>query len=117
MPTPEGLIEQEACALILKELGIIGAKLTVPGDTGYPDRIFWLPGGRPLLIEFKQPGEAPEPKQEYHIRRLRALGYLVEVHDNATDALRAVLRALDPACIPKAGRKVLADARRRWAVC
>ena len=94
MNTLESKIEKKACALILEYLGIHGSKLTTPGDTGYPDRIFWLPGGRPLLIEFKRPGELPSEKQLKVHKTLKSLGYLVEVCDDALDALMLVVEVL-----------------------
>ena len=91
---PETKIEKDACDLIYKHLGVLSSKLKVLGQTGFPDRIFWLPDGKPLLIEFKCPGEEPEPKQRHIHAQLRALGYMVEVHDNDLDALQAVINIL-----------------------
>jgi hypothetical protein len=112
----ENDIEQDACDLVWKYLGIEGSKLKVLGDTGYPDRIFWLPGGRPILIEFKRPGEEPRPKQEQIHERLRGLGYEVQTHDNAIAAFQAVIDAVDTTRLSEDGRKILARARRRCAV-
>jgi hypothetical protein len=112
----ESKIEQDTCDLVWKHLGIVGSKLVTPGDTGYPDRIFWLPGGKPLLIEFKRPGEEPEPKQEYIHAQLRKLGYQVEVHDNAIRAFQAVIEAVATARLSKEGREILARARGICAV-
>jgi hypothetical protein len=42
-----------------------------------PDRTFYLPGGKPLVPEFKRPdgrGE-PSPAQEWHMKTLREHGY------------------------------------------
>lgn len=115
-PTLENDIEQKACDLVWQYLGIEGSKLKILGDTGYPDRIFWLPGGRPLLIEFKRPGEEPRAKQLQIHEQLRGLGYEVQVHDNSIDAFQAVIDAVDTARLPKDSRKVLTRARRRCAV-
>ena len=44
---------------------------------GIPDRTFWVPGGRPLVPEFKRPdgkGE-PSPAQIWHMKKLREMGY------------------------------------------
>lgn len=114
--TLESQVENKACELVWKYLGIEGSKLNILGDTGYPDRIFWIPGGRPLLIEFKRPGEEPRPKQIHIHEQLRGLGYEVQVHDNAIDAFQAVIDAVDATRLPEDGRKVLARARRRCAV-
>lgn len=112
----ESKIERDAVELVWRHLGIVGSKLVTPGDTGYPDRIFWLPAGKPLLIEFKKPGEEPEPKQEYIHDQLRKLGYIVEVHDNAVRAFQAVIQALESTRLPKESREILARARRICSV-
>ena len=42
---------------------------------GIPDRTFWIPGGRPLVPEFKRPdgkGE-PSPAQVWHMKKLREI--------------------------------------------
>lgn len=91
-------------------------KLTPAGNRGYMDRLFWIPGGRPLLIEFKVPGEEPEPLQAYRIERLREIGYDVEVHTTADGAVAAVCRALESAQVPAPRRKVPRGARVRRAV-
>ena len=51
-----------------------------PGiQTGWPDVLFLMPGGRPLFIEFKAPGKIPTPKQVAKIVLLEDFGYRVEV--------------------------------------
>lgn len=116
MRTLESKIEQKAVDLAWQHLGVIGSKLVTPGDTGYPDRIFWIPGGRPLLIEFKRPGGEVRSKQTYiHIQLIR-LGYQVEVHDNAIRAFQAIIDAVATTRLPKEGREILARARRICAV-
>ena len=89
--------------------GIESIKLQAPygrGETSYPDRQFFVPGGRPLLIEFKRPGDDPDPKQEYIHGLLRTLGYDVQVHDNRETALEAIFtaaRASNPPVFRAAG--------------
>lgn len=80
-----------------KRWGIKGSKLRILGDDGYPDRIFWIPGGRPMMIEFKRSGFDLEPKQEYIHDELKRLGYDVEAHDNTISALQALARAVEAA--------------------
>lgn len=99
----ESSIERKTCKLALEQLGVRNVKLVTPGDTGWPDRIFWIPGGRPLLIEFKAPGEAPRPKQIYIHELLRQLGYNVEVHDDTDIAFQSIARAVEAARLPKKG--------------
>lgn len=87
-------IEQRACARALKELGVRSLKLNVVGQTGWPDRMFFVPGGRPLFIEFKRPGEEPGPKQQHIHALLRHIKYEVQVHDTVDGAFQAVLEAI-----------------------
>lgn len=87
-------IERRCCARVLDELGVVSVKLVTPGSTGYPDKMFLIPGGKPLLIEFKAPGESPGPKQLHIHARLKQLGYHVEVHDDEEAAFQSVQRAL-----------------------
>jgi hypothetical protein len=56
--------------------GIITAKMTL--CNGVPDRVFFVPGGRPIIGEFKARGLAPEPGslQEWHLARLQECGYI-----------------------------------------
>lgn len=71
---------------------IMHRKLNGEGKRGWPDREFFLPGGKPFLIEFKRPGEEPDPLQLETIGALRALGYDVEVHDDKNTAIAAILK-------------------------
>lgn len=107
----ESKIEREAVRLVYKHLGITGSKLIVVGSTGYPDRIFWVPGGKPLLIEFKKIGGLVQPKQNYIHTQLRDLGYHVEVHNNALDAFQSVIKAVEASRLSKKGCEVLVRAR------
>lgn len=109
-------IEQGACDLIWKHLGIIGSKLKILGDTGYPDRVFWMPGGRPFFIEFKRPGEDPSTKQLKIHKQLLNLGYRVQTHDNKIDAFQAIIDAVDTTQLYENSRKILVRARRRCAI-
>ena len=110
---PETKIELQACDLIFVNLGIGSLKVNVRGNTGWPDRIFWVPGGKPLIIEFKTPDGELSPKQKYHIERLKKDGYNVEVCDNAIDALYAAIKAVEATGLSEEGRKILARAREK----
>lgn len=103
----ETKIERQACSLIYKRLGIIGIKLNVKGGRGWPDRMFLLPGGKPLLVEFKRPGEVPRPNQDKIHERLRTNGYLVATCDNALRTLNLVLDTLSNLPLTKREHQVL----------
>lgn len=75
-----------------KKLGVLSIKL-VAGQ-GMPDRLFLIPGGRGLLVEFKVPGAAPRPLQDTMHWILRKLDYDTEVHDNYDEAMTAIRRRL-----------------------
>jgi hypothetical protein len=64
------------------------------GGSSQPDYEVYLPGGSPLLIEFKKFGEQPTPLQAKRIKLLRALKYHVEVIDNTQDGKSLVDGAL-----------------------
>jgi hypothetical protein len=109
VPGVEILIEEAVCEEALREWGVLNKKLNGRGDTGWPDREFFIPGGKPLLIEFKAPGEEPDPKQLFIHAQLIARGYDVQTHDNKEEALRAIQAALAAAPVPKARDQVLAE--------
>ncbi len=66
-----------------KRRGIMNIRLSFgPGAyVGWPDDIFLIPGGKPLLIEFKAPGKEPTARQQLRIDMLLDLGYDVWVCD------------------------------------
>lgn len=111
----ESDVEVEACKLLLTHLGLKSSKLKILGENGYPDRIIWLPGGKPLMIEYKRPGEDPRPKQIEIHDYLRKLGYHIEVISDAIEALEITIRILAATRLPKESREVLARAR-MWCV-
>lgn len=99
MAGPEAKIERRVCDRALKELGIANFKW---GVDGWPDRVFLIPGGRPLIIEFKAPGEEPEPRQEFRIECLRKWGYEVHVSDNVEHAFELIKN-----CVTSSGKTML----------
>lgn len=57
-------------------------KVAYLGRRGAPDRWFFAPGGRLVMVEFKRPGEEPDLIQAREIARLIALGFEVHVIDD-----------------------------------
>lgn len=131
----EVAIEDAACTLCLEQLGVRSIKLNLTGNTGWPDRLFFIPGGRPLLIEFKQPGETPEPRQRLIHAFLSYNNYDIETHTTTQGAVQAVTArlaaaveagwqpstgkaqlSLAAACLSKEGREVPPRQRRGGAV-
>jgi hypothetical protein len=115
MRTLESKIERDTCGDALRKLRVPNMKMVhTGGETGWPDRCFFIKGGRPLFIEFKRPGEDTEPRQEYIHEMLRGLGYDVQVHDNKDKALEAIRSAkVAAARLPEALHKVHARAPSR----
>jgi hypothetical protein len=57
-------------------------KFVSPGNTGVPDRLVLLPGGKAVFVELKAPGKEPTKMQLLQHRRIRSLGFTVLVIDN-----------------------------------
>lgn len=74
--------------------GILTTKMNGEGHSGMPDRVFWLPGGRPVIIEFKRPGAKASKLQEYYIGTLARNGYQVGVIDRADVAVEWLERLM-----------------------
>lgn len=51
------------CRSWVRVRGIVVSKLTDP--TGIQDSVFWIPGGRPVIVEFKDPlGKTAKGREE-----------------------------------------------------
>lgn len=79
----------------------------------FPDDCFLVPGGRPLFIEFKAPGEEPTPLQTYRGCRLLELGYDICWTDCPDQARREILSRMGAAPLHAAGQGSLGSAA-RW---
>lgn len=66
----------------VKALGGKAYKFVSPGNSGVPDRIVLLPGGRVEFVELKAQGKKPTPLQEAQHRKIQKLGHRVFVIDN-----------------------------------
>ena len=91
----ESTIEKKVVAAAYKKWGIRSIKLNGPGARGWPDRLFLIPGTNPtpLFIEFKAKSGRISPVQKYIHAEMLEAGYVVEVHDDAEEALDAIHRA------------------------
>jgi hypothetical protein len=78
------------CKQLFDELGLPHkyVKTVTPGRKGWPDRLLLFgPMGHHLYIEWKQPGEEPDPMQVEIHTELKALGAEVRWYDNHYSAL------------------------------
>lgn len=57
-------------------------KFVSSGNSGMPDRIVLLPGGKIGFCELKRPGEKARPLQKRRIEYLQALGFMARVVDS-----------------------------------
>ena len=64
---------------------IMCKKLMLSSERGWPDRTF-LYRGKVMFIEFKAPGEKPDPLQMFTINNLRSQGFEVHICDNLDQA-------------------------------
>jgi hypothetical protein len=88
-----------------RAIGVPNCKLDVRANAGFPDRIFFVPGGRPVIIEFKAPGESPRILQEYYIDELKKRSYNVQSCDSSDGAMAVISRAVEAAYRAKAHGK------------
>ena len=63
----------------VKSLGGRCYKFKSPGNSGVPDRIVFLPGGKIYFVELKVDDGEPRKLQKVQIRRLKKLGQDVRV--------------------------------------
>lgn len=68
-----------------KENGALCIKLLTYQFTGLPDRMCLFPGGIIIFVELKTTGEKPRKIQSSIHKKLRELGFRVEVIDTIED--------------------------------
>lgn len=61
----------------IKKLGGRSYKFVSPGNSGVPDRIIFLPGGRIYFVELKTKKGYPSALQKLQRRRFKKLGHEV----------------------------------------
>lgn len=77
----EKLIEKKLREAIRK-IGGKALKFSSPYETGYPDRLILMPGGKTYWVELKTTGKKPTEKQLLKQNELRSLGFVSEVIDS-----------------------------------
>lgn len=62
-----------------------------PGiQVGIPDDLILIPGGKPLFLEAKAPGEKPTVKQNWKMQQLVDDGYDVGWYDSVAEGKRLI---------------------------
>lgn len=79
--------------------------LTLRGRRGWPDEVYWIPGGRPVLFEYKAEGAEPRKLQLHIHNTLRGLGYVVETHTSSAEAIASLSRHIENAKASKCAGK------------
>lgn len=84
--------------------GIDSVKMEIQSYVGLPDRLFLVPGGKPLFMELKRPGSKAREIQRYAMNTLKQKGYDVVVCDNRDDAIFHLERRLGTPSVSKGCR-------------
>lgn len=79
--TSEKVFERELSKYV-DDTGGMAVKLLSQFIKGLPDRMFLLPGGVVVFVEFKSTGKKPTKIQSYLHTKMQALGFLVYVVDS-----------------------------------
>lgn len=80
--------------------GVDSIKIETSSRVGFPDRLFFVNGGKPLFIEFKKSGKEATKKQLQVLRDLSLKSYDAIVCDNVDDAIKHLERRMEPALVP-----------------
>lgn len=88
----EKKLERLLCTKVKNELKGWAIKLLPFQVAGLPDRMVLLPGGKMFFVEVKTTGEKTRPIQNVIHRKLRRLGFTVEVVDT-TEQINEIIDA------------------------
>lgn len=80
----------------VESMGGLCLKFTSHTETGYPDRLLLMPGGRMAWVEVKSKGQKPRVIQEVRMARLRRMGFEVHVADSREKVDEIVWAASEP---------------------
>ena len=111
-------VERPVVKYAREKLGVVvfPLKMFFGGETGIPDDLFVLPGGKCLFMEFKDPDGVLSRKQLYWRRELRKMGHKVYVFDDKAKAIEALRKAVDAARLSEARRKMARAEKLRRSV-
>jgi hypothetical protein len=82
----ESDVERAVCSA-MEERGVPNIKIRI---RHWPDRLFLLPNGLVVFVEFKRPNGVLEPGQDAIKRMLSCLGFTVVRYDNVDQALKGL---------------------------
>jgi hypothetical protein len=81
---------ENPCVRHARELGLKVLKINPLWAAGWQDRIFFVPGGKPLIIEFKRPGGESSKIQKERHKELIEAGYDHHVVDNKAEGIALI---------------------------
>lgn len=87
----EKVLERSLKRHVEQELGGFCLKLLSQHITGLPDRLCLIPGGRLFFAEIKTTKKKPKKIQEFIHRKIRALGFRVEVVES-TEQIKKIIK-------------------------
>jgi hypothetical protein len=70
-----------------EERNILHLKLSLQFRRGYPDHLYFILGGRPVMIEYKRPGGRLTRLQQHIVGLLLEAGYDVAVAETKEEAI------------------------------
>lgn len=91
---PRERIVEKACCDYAKSKGCLVLKMDARRHIGIPDRLFVLPTGRVLWVEFKRPGATPTEIQWSRIIKLQKMRQIADWFDDAESFRRVLDREL-----------------------
>lgn len=91
MTIRESAIERK-CMRWARDQGALDVK--IQGTRGWPDRLVVMPNGRAMFVEFKRPGQIPDPLQKHVLGELRKRGVVAVWVDSMTGFVAAFERNL-----------------------
>lgn len=98
----ESYIQAAVVKYARQTLGVQAVKLSTMAYRSFPDFLFFIPGGVPLLIEFKAPGAKPTLLQRACHEDLAKADYETKIIDNVVEGKRAILTACLKTCFDAA---------------
>lgn len=87
-------LESAVTTTLFEEYGVLGLKLVMVADSGWPDHIFLGPKAKIVFVEFKRGDNEPSPRQDYIHKLIRAFGFTTQTHNRKDHAVREILKAL-----------------------
>lgn len=99
---------EEPCVRYAQSFGVKVLKVNPLWAAGWNDRIFFIPGGKVLIIEFKRPGGTVSKLQAQRHKELLRDGYDHHVIDNKEEGKALIRSRLEASGVYEAGDEVSA---------